>query len=129
MPERHEALLYWLEDMQKRPYRLQAGSGTVFCLLFSIRDRAWEVLDLLVKPRLGDPHPILGARLPATLDDWQVGSSRDVDELLAFCETACWEMGCTGFLVDPTDEDLDNPRLAHSLDLEGVKELIKHKTG
>jgi hypothetical protein len=129
MSERHEPLLFWLEDYQARPYRFSAGPGSVFCLLFSTPDRAVEVLDSFVKPQLGNPHPILGARLPTTLDNWQVGKPSDVDELRAFCERAYWERGFTGFLVDPTDEDLDIPRLAHSLDLDQVKELIERKAG
>jgi hypothetical protein len=129
MPERHEPLLFWLEDYQERPYRFPAGPGTVLFLFFSTRDRALEVLDSFVKPQLGNPHPILGARLPTTLDNWQVGKPSDVDELRAFCERAYWERGFTGFLVDPTDEELGTPKLAHTLDLDQVKELIAHKAG
>jgi hypothetical protein len=52
-----------------------------------------------------------------------------VDELIAFCERAYSEKGFTGFLVDPTDEDLGTPRLARFLDLDQIKELIESKAG
>lgn len=112
-----------LEDPPPFPNLGKRNAERILCL-FSTEKGAWDFFNDHYTP-----GRVYLTGEPIAIDDFQVASADNVDDLLALCERADageggMVVGATGFAIDPPADFLDKYSADLALDLTQIRETI-----